>query len=77
MFIIIIFLSEMISIFRTEFNLIIILLSLQTQIEVFTRHTNPTMGLSHIEKLIPGARWLRGYTAQCFVSDLIAGVTVG
>lgn len=26
---------------------------------------------------MPGARWLRGYTAQFFVSDLIAGITVG
>lgn len=35
------------------------------------------MGLSQVEKFLPGARWLRGYTAQFFVSDLIAGVTVG
>lgn len=35
------------------------------------------MGLSHVERVIPGARWLRGYTAQFFISDLIAGITVG
>lgn len=35
------------------------------------------MGLSQAEKWIPGARWLRGYTAQFFISDLIAGITVG
>lgn len=35
------------------------------------------MGLSQAEKFIPGARWLRGYTAQFFISDLIAGITVG
>lgn len=35
------------------------------------------MGLSQAEKYIPGARWLRGYTAQYAVADLIAGITVG
>jgi len=35
------------------------------------------MGLTQVERWIPGARWLRGYTAQYFVADLIAGVTVG
>lgn len=35
------------------------------------------MGLTQVEKWVPGARWLRGYTAQFFISDLIAGVTVG
>lgn len=35
------------------------------------------MGLTQVEKWVPGARWLRGYTAQFFVSDLIAGITVG
>lgn len=35
------------------------------------------MGLNQAEKFVPGARWLRGYTAQFFVSDLIAGITVG
>lgn len=30
-----------------------------------------------MEKWVPGARWLRGYTAQFFISDLIAGITVG
>ena len=35
------------------------------------------MGLSQVEKFLPGARWLRGYTAQFFVYDLIAGITVG
>lgn len=35
------------------------------------------MGLSQIEKVIPGARWLRGYTTEYFVADLIAGITVG
>lgn len=35
------------------------------------------MGLSEVEKFVPGARWLRGYTAQFFISDLIAGITVG
>lgn len=35
------------------------------------------MGLTEVEKWVPGARWLRGYTAQFFISDLIAGVTVG
>lgn len=35
------------------------------------------MGLNHVERVIPGARWLRGYTAQFFISDLIAGITVG
>lgn len=35
------------------------------------------MGLSAIEKIIPGARWLRGYNAEFFIADLIAGITVG
>jgi sodium-independent sulfate anion transporter 11 len=35
------------------------------------------MGLTKIEKLIPGARWLRGYNVQFGVADLIAGITVG
>uniref|UniRef100_A0A336M1R8 CSON010405 protein n=1 Tax=Culicoides sonorensis TaxID=179676 RepID=A0A336M1R8_CULSO len=35
------------------------------------------MGLSHVEKVIPGARWLRGYNVEYAVSDLIAGITVG
>lgn len=35
------------------------------------------MGLSQVERVLPGARWLRGYTAQFFISDLIAGITVG
>lgn len=35
------------------------------------------MGLTQVEKFIPGARWLRGYTAQFFAADLIAGITVG
>ncbi|XP_065088699.1 sodium-independent sulfate anion transporter [Ochlerotatus camptorhynchus] len=35
------------------------------------------MGLTQIEKFIPGARWLRGYSAQFAVADLIAGITVG
>lgn len=30
-----------------------------------------------MERWVPGARWLRGYTAQFFISDLIAGITVG
>lgn len=35
------------------------------------------MGLTQIEKYVPGARWLRGYNAQFAVADLIAGITVG
>lgn len=35
------------------------------------------MGLTQVEKIIPGARWLRGYNAQFGVADLIAGITVG
>ncbi|XP_053692779.1 sodium-independent sulfate anion transporter [Sabethes cyaneus] len=35
------------------------------------------MGLTQVEKVIPGARWLRGYNAQYAVADLIAGITVG
>lgn len=35
------------------------------------------MGLSHVEKVIPGVRWLRGYNVEYAVSDLIAGITVG
>lgn len=35
------------------------------------------MGLNKIEKFIPGARWLRGYNAEFFIADLIAGITVG
>lgn len=35
------------------------------------------MGLTKVETFIPGARWLRGYTAQYAVADLIAGITVG
>lgn len=35
------------------------------------------MGLTQVEKYVPGARWLRGYTAKFFIADLIAGVTVG
>lgn len=35
------------------------------------------MGLTTIEKIIPGARWLRGYSTEFFVADLIAGITVG
>lgn len=35
------------------------------------------MGLTRLEKLVPGARWLRGYSAQFAVADLIAGITVG
>lgn len=35
------------------------------------------MGLSRLEKVIPGARWLRGYNMQFFAADLIAGITVG
>lgn len=35
------------------------------------------MGLNKIEKIIPGARWLRGYSAEFFIADLIAGITVG
>ncbi|XP_055609114.1 sodium-independent sulfate anion transporter [Uranotaenia lowii] len=35
------------------------------------------MGLTQVEKIIPGARWLRGYNAQFAVADLIAGITVG
>jgi solute carrier family 26 (sodium-independent sulfate anion transporter), member 11 len=35
------------------------------------------MGLTKLEKCIPGTRWLRGYTAKFAVADLIAGITVG
>ena len=35
------------------------------------------MGLTTVEKYIPGTRWLRGYTLQYAVADLIAGITVG
>ncbi|XP_058825058.1 sodium-independent sulfate anion transporter [Topomyia yanbarensis] len=35
------------------------------------------MGLTQVEKIIPGVRWLRGYNAQFAVADLIAGITVG
>ncbi|XP_058058472.1 sodium-independent sulfate anion transporter isoform X1 [Anopheles bellator] len=35
------------------------------------------MGLSSMERIIPGSRWLRGYTVQFAVADLIAGITVG
>lgn len=35
------------------------------------------MGLSRFEKFIPGARWLRGYTTEYAICDLIAGITVG
>ncbi|XP_055700646.1 sodium-independent sulfate anion transporter [Phlebotomus papatasi] len=35
------------------------------------------MGLNKVEKWIPGARWLRGYTGQDAVADVIAGITVG
>ncbi|KAG5680807.1 hypothetical protein PVAND_010292 [Polypedilum vanderplanki] len=35
------------------------------------------MGLTKIEKIIPGARWLRGYSTEFFFADLIAGITVG
>lgn len=35
------------------------------------------MGLSQAEKFIPGARWLRGYTAKFAAADFIAGITVG
>ena len=35
------------------------------------------MGLSSIERIIPGARWLRGYSTEFFAADLIAGITVG
>lgn len=35
------------------------------------------MGLNKAEKFVPGARWLRGYTAQYAIADLIAGITVG
>lgn len=34
------------------------------------------MGLTKVEKLIPGTRWLRGYTAKFAVADFIAGLTV-
>jgi len=34
------------------------------------------MGLTLIEKVIPGTRWLRGYTKKFAVADLIAGLTV-
>ena len=35
------------------------------------------MGLSNFERIIPGARWLRGYSIEYAVADLIAGITVG
>jgi solute carrier family 26 (sodium-independent sulfate anion transporter), member 11 len=35
------------------------------------------MGLNQIERIIPGARWLRGYNAEFFIADFIAGITVG
>ncbi|KAL1377277.1 hypothetical protein pipiens_016370 [Culex pipiens pipiens] len=35
------------------------------------------MGLTQAEKVIPGVRWLRGYSARFAVADLIAGITVG
>ena len=35
------------------------------------------MGLNKIEKFIPGSRWLRGYSTEFFIADLIAGITVG
>lgn len=35
------------------------------------------MGLNQIERVIPGARWLRGYSGEHFAADLIAGITVG
>lgn len=35
------------------------------------------MGLNNLERIIPGARWLRGYSTEFFVADLIAGITVG
>lgn len=35
------------------------------------------MGLTRLEKIIPGARWLRGYTGQDALADFIAGITVG
>lgn len=28
-------------------------------------------------RILPGLKWLKGYTAQDAVSDLIAGITVG
>lgn len=30
-----------------------------------------------MEKIIPGARWLRGYTTEFIIADIIAGITVG
>ncbi|KFB37340.1 AGAP003587-PA-like protein [Anopheles sinensis] len=35
------------------------------------------MGLSRVERVLPGTRWLRGYTGEFMVADLIAGITVG
>ncbi|CAG9804630.1 unnamed protein product [Chironomus riparius] len=35
------------------------------------------MGLSSVERIIPGARWLRGYSTEFFAADFIAGITVG
>lgn len=35
------------------------------------------MGLTRLEKILPGSRWLRGYTAQYALADFIAGITVG
>ena len=33
--------------------------------------------LDTLKKLCPGIRWLKDYTPQTAVSDLIAGITVG
>ncbi|XP_058451935.1 sodium-independent sulfate anion transporter [Malaya genurostris] len=41
------------------------------------RNPKSDMGLTQIENIVPGARWLRGYNAQYAVADLIAGITVG
>ena len=30
-----------------------------------------------VEKILPGLKWLKGYTVQDGISDLIAGITVG
>lgn len=35
------------------------------------------MGLTRLERVLPGARWLRGYTTKFALADFIAGVTVG